>query len=317
VRGSFVMDVDPVSVSSPTASDDVMVSASSSSIMKTDDSAVELGKPKKDFRVYGTGSGPREAKVTRHYTLMRSNQTLDFVHRMEEKYLRFDHAEMTIWEAFEHLGKFVDASDPDTEHPNLVHMLQTAEGMGSAGHPDWFQLVGLLHDMGKLMFLWGDQACGQECGADGEQWALGGDTWVVGCRIPDSTVLSHLNALNPDMQHPVYSTPNGIYTPGCGMAKLKFAWGHDEYMYRMLLHNNASIPPEGLACVRLHSCYPWHREGEYMQFMGPGDDVALQWVLEFNKFDLYTKASSEPDVEALKPYYQSLIDKYLPGKLRW
>ena len=44
------------------------------------------------------------------------------------------------------------------------------------------------------------------------------------------------------------------------------------------------------ACVRsLHSCYPWHREGEYSQFMAPGDEVALQWVLEFNKFDLYTK----------------------------
>jgi hypothetical protein len=48
------------------------------------------------------------------------------------------------------------------QHPNLVHMLQTAEAMRSAGHPDWFQLVGLLHDMGKIMFLWGDRETGQE-----------------------------------------------------------------------------------------------------------------------------------------------------------
>ena len=175
----------------------------------------------------------------------------------------------------------------------------------------------------RLRACWaGPRVCLGLCDGwrDGPVWvraACAVRAWQVGCRIPDTAVLAHLNSLNPDMSHPVYSTPNGMYTPGCGLANLKFAWGHDEYMYRMLKFNNASIPEEGLACVRLHSCYPWHREGEYRQFMAPGDEVALQWVQEFNKFDLYTKASAEPDVEALKPYYQSLIDKYLPGKLKW
>jgi hypothetical protein len=41
-------------------------------------------------------------------------------------------------------------------------MLQTAESIRAAGHPEWFQLVGLLHDMGKIMFLWGDRETGQE-----------------------------------------------------------------------------------------------------------------------------------------------------------
>jgi len=41
------------------------------------------------------------------------------------------------------------------------------------------------------------------------------------------------------------------------------------------------------------------------------------WILEFNKYDLYTKSPDLPDAEALKPYYQSLIDKYIPGKLKW
>ena len=31
----------------------------------------------------------------------------------------------------------------------------------------------------------------------------------------------------------------------------------------------------------------------------------------FSVFDLYTKSTKIPDVEALKPYYQGLIDKYL------
>ena len=54
----------------------------------------------------------------------------------------------------------------------------------------------------------------------------------------------------------------------------------------------------------------------------------MEWVKEFNKFDLYTKSTKVPDIEALKPYYQvissppgnipsdifqGLVDKYLPG----
>lgn len=36
-----------------------------------------------------------------------------------------------------------------------------------------------------------------------------------------------------------------------------------------------------------------------------------------SKFDLYTKTTDLPDVDTLKPYYQSLIDKYCPGVLQW
>ncbi len=47
-----------------------------------------IGKPKETFRVYGEGS-QREDKVTRHYTLMRENQTVAFVERMEAKVVTF------------------------------------------------------------------------------------------------------------------------------------------------------------------------------------------------------------------------------------
>jgi len=41
------------------------------------------------------------------------------------------------------------------------------------------------------------------------------------------------------------------------------------------------------------------------------------WVQEFNKFDLYSKADALPNVEEIKPYYEKLVNKYCPGKLRW
>lgn len=117
----------------------------------------------------------------------------------------------------------------------MIHMLQTAEGIRRAGHPDWFQLVGLIHDMGKIMFLWGAEEDGQIGTAEGPQWALGGDTWVVGCRIPDCTVFPQFNALNPDMNDERYNTELGMYQQGCGFENLQFAYGHDEYLYRMLV----------------------------------------------------------------------------------
>ena len=40
-------------------------------------------------------------------------------------------------------------------------------------------------------------------------------------------------------------------------------------------------------------------------------------IISCSKFDLYSKADALPDPEALKPHYQSLIEKYLPGELQW
>ena len=36
-----------------------------------------------------------------------------------------------------------------------------------------------------------------------------------------------------------------------------------------------------------------------------------------SQFDLYSKSDELPDMEALKPYYQSLCDKFCPGVLKW
>ena len=70
---------------------------------------------------------------------------------LEEKWLKFDHVEATIMEALEKLNDLVDESDPDIDLPNIVHAFQTAEQIRK-DHPDkeWFQLTGLIHDLGKV-----------------------------------------------------------------------------------------------------------------------------------------------------------------------
>lgn len=69
--------------------------------------------------------------------------------------------------------------------------------------------------------------------------------------------------------------------------------------------------------VRFHSFYPWHAHGDYGHLCSEEDLRMLPWVKELNKFDLYTKQEELPDVQELRGYYQSLIDKYCPGQLCW
>ncbi len=204
--------------------------SSITSIIQTNTST----KKEEEFRTYNIIE--TSERVIQHYKDMRTNQTVEFYNRMEKKY-SFENSAyrrlMTIEEAFVELENYIDASDPDMDLPNLLHLLQTAEGIRKADHPDWLQLVGLLHDVGKIMFLFGDGSDGQDgYSPTGKQWALGGDTFVLGCAIPnDAVVFPEFNKLNPDMSNPQYNTEYGMYEPNCGLDELKFAWGHDEYIY--------------------------------------------------------------------------------------
>ena len=54
-----------------------------------------------------------------------------------------------------------------------------------------------------------------------------------------------------------------------------------------------------------------------MHFCTNEDMEMLKWINDFNKYDLYTKSAEVPDIEKLWPYYEKLIDKYIPGVLEW
>lgn len=75
----------------------------------------ETPKPTAEFRNYKDSD--RQSVVENHYRLMRSNQSMAFVQKMNEKY-SFDRprAKMTIREAFRVLETYVDSSDPDVRY---------------------------------------------------------------------------------------------------------------------------------------------------------------------------------------------------------
>ncbi|XP_034237286.1 inositol oxygenase-like [Thrips palmi] len=263
----------------------------------------------RDFSVDPTD--PIKERVRLLYLDMHTHQTYDFVKSRHDKWLKFDHFKGTIMDVLNRLSEsgLTDQSDPDVDIPNVYHGFQTAEGIRRE-HPDkeWFQLTGLIHDIGKIMALY-----------DEPQWAVLGDTFVVGCEWGPSIVYRDTSFHNnPDGKHPIYSTKNGIYKPHCGLENVIMSWGHDEYLYQVLKHNKAKLPEEALYMIRFHSFYPWHAGGDYMHLCNEKDKKMMEWVLEFNKYDLYTKSDEDlPDMNQLTSYYQGLVDKYIPGELEW
>ena len=253
--------------------------------------------------------------VKEHYRKMRSRQTYDYVQRMQRKYLTYDKP-LGLWEAMESLNRLIDVSDPDLDLPNVQHLIQSAEAIREDDRPDWMQLVGLIHDLGKVMFLWGSDEDGT---CQDEQWGMVGDVFVVGCNLPESCVYPEFNALNPDMSDERYKGSMGVYEAGCGLDALTLAWGHDEYLYQVLRHHPENkIPEAGMVMIRYHSFYPWHSGGSYKQFLTDKDKRYLEWIRDFNQYDLYTKSTKTYSLEEVRDYYAPIAEKYLgSGPIYW
>ncbi len=241
--------------------------------------------------------------VQEFYRQNHAWQTRDFVLGKKREYGALNHRRMGIWEAMEFLNTLVDDSDPDTNLSQIAHAMQTAEAIRHDGHPSWFVLAGLIHDLGKVLCLFGEP-----------QWAVVGDTFPVGCAYSDKIVFPEMFAANQDMGVAEYQTRLGVYREGCGLAKVDLSWGHDEYLWMV---SSPYLPEEAQYMIRYHSCYPIHREGAYSFLLDDHDREMFKWVQAFNPYDLYTKSSARPDVDALRPYYEKLIAEYFPNELNW
>ncbi|KAJ7913223.1 DUF706-domain-containing protein [Mycena leptocephala] len=265
-------------------------------------SQFDKAKDKTQFRQYEEACD----RVKNFYKEQHEKQTMEFNIKMRVNMRKTVRARMGIWEAMEKLNTIVDDSDPDTDLSQIEHLLQTAEAIRRDGKPEWMQVTGLVHDLGKLLYLFGSEG----------QWDVVGDTFVVGCAFSDKIVLPETFAGNPDSKDAVYSSEYGVYKPHCGLDNVMLSWGHDEYLYHVL-KEQSSLPEEGLAMIRYHSFYPWHREGAYTHLTNASDDKALAAVRAFNPYDLYSKSDDAVDPAALKPYYEGLINKYFNEVIEW
>ncbi len=252
------------------------------------------------FRDYRTNV---RAGVRDFYRVNHEKQTLDFVLAKKRQFLPRERCKMTAWDALEYLNTLVDDSDPDTELSQIEHAMQSAEAARGDGRPDWFIATCLIHDLGKVLCLFGEP-----------QWAVVGDTFPVGCQFSDKVVFPEFFLHNPDYHDHKYQTACGIYQEHGGLEHVHLSWGHDEYLYQVVRDH---LPDEALAMIRYHSFYAGHQQRAYGHLMHERDLALMDWVREFNPYDLYSKGREKPDAAALTPYYRDLLDRFFPTPLRW
>jgi inositol oxygenase len=146
--------------------------------------------------------------------LTTGNQSYDFSQAKRKEFLSLNRRQMSVWEALEFLNTLVDDSDPDTDLSQLDHLLQTAEQIRNDGHPRWFILTGLIHDLGKIFVSTANRSGGRR-----------GRHFSVGCSWSDRIVFHQFFADNPDSQTPRYQTAPGRLPEHCGLGQRHHVMG--------------------------------------------------------------------------------------------
>lgn len=261
--------------------------------------------PSQPLREYHTNTPQYE-----FYKKQHAVQTWESVKKVKETFKDGVQVRMTMSEALKKLDTFVDPSDPDVDEPNSIHAYQTAERIRLKydGKEKELQVCGLIHDLGKILFTTGI-----------DPTFVVGDTFVVGCAFPDTIVYPETMMGNEDAHHPIYSTKLGVYEAECGLDALELSYGHDEYLYQMLVRNRDRhrLSERWMRAIRYHSFYPWHDKGSYSEFMNENDNGLLNDVKELNDHDLYSKGEPFELTYKMKSYYEDLLNDYFPIHLEW
>lgn len=263
-------------------------------------------KQEKDYRRYEV-----DTPVAKFYQLNHLNQTYEYGQKIRSQCFPLGKWKFSIFEAIKLLDEIVDDSDPDNKRPQIYHAIQTGEACRkNLPEHDWFHLLGFLHDLGKVL--------AHPKMHNLAQWSVVGDTFPVGCAFDQKCVFPQFFIENPDYNNEQYNSKLGIYQEGCGFDNMTFSWGHDEYLYQVLKHNNCTLPEEALYCIRYHSFYPWHKSGAYDIFASQKDRELKKYLNLFQKCDLYSKIDEDIVAEDLIPYYEGLINKYFSiTELEW
>jgi inositol oxygenase len=210
----------------------------------------------------------------------------------------------------------------DPDFPLLEHALQTAE-LCRLAFPDkpYMALVGLVHGLGKLLAheRWGAQP----------PWAVGGETFPLGCRFSPLVPGYDFFAANPDRRRRAFAaSPTGVYgVANPGLKRVYLSWGAPEYIYMVLVLNRCPLPEDALFVLRAQRCYalthPCPRLGDaYRELLAPEDAARLPLLLKFQQIAVHRRVDLPDglalDGDALRAHYDALIERYLGAeRLLW
>jgi len=211
------------------------------------------------------------------YNKLKEKQTVEFVRAKNKEYSILNRTTVYMTDLLKALDNYIDPSDPDLNLPNSVHAYQTAEAIRSKYPTNYaYQVCGLIHDLGKVLYQFGEP-----------DWSVVGDTFIIG---------------NPEK--------------GCGITHLDLTFGHDQYLYNILMLNSKEhyFPEKYWNIIRFHSFYDWHTFGLHTEYETIKDIELKKDLVEFNSFDLYSKSNDQID-ENVKEYYNTLLQQFFPNKI--
>ena len=299
------------------------------------------------FRNYDNENVKSSVELT--YKNMLTEQSIEKTVFALSSFFETNGLSYNIWNIINRLDDIVDDSDPDTDLPQIIHCYQTAEAIRRNciqsngmlkdipirsifsdkewnGIPakyrlmynrsmhqlyhhiktwDWFLLVGFIHDLGKVILL-------PDFGNLPQHFAVG-DTFPLGNKLDKNFVF-----YNKNYHHNNEDLNIDIYMNHCGFDNVIFSWGHDEYLAKSLERNKTKLPREAIYLIRYHSFYSWHTPSTgqigYKHLANDYDWYMLPLLKCLQKADLYSKLPNIPDIDSIKYIFDTLIDKYIPGK---
>ncbi|CAM9972397.1 unnamed protein product [Ectocarpus sp. 12 AP-2014] len=297
-----------------------------------------------------------------HWRSMRQVQSVSFVTAVRDKYMSSfgRRGTFSIKDALDLLDRHHDPlqSGRVSKLSLAGLMVLTAEDIREEGLPDWMQVnkirmsasswgaIGLVHGVGRILHFLGEDtvgaagACGGGVGAAGDssaaagvtpterECALGEYSWVVGAPFPDGITCPSYNDDNDDALDERYGAgggkPTGMYREGSGLENVLLCFTGPEYMHMVLRnHGAASIPPRGLAMLRLYPLEPWHARDGYAELESAADKETKKAVRQFDAIRRSTLHSvtvqrREANLErAWHNHLSDLVDKFFPGDLAW
>jgi len=275
------------------------------------------------FALHHTNDTPQRRQ---HYKQSWARQSLDYVLKMREQYSGFRLHKMNISKALNlmknlpcHCFKIKSENVSNNQEVSIRTFLFTmAEEARLCGHPDWFQLVALIHDLGRVIKVI-DASSFQDY-----DWTIAIMSRVVGCNPSRSTSFKEFSYLRSDSHDSRYNTDLGIYHEGCGIENLLLTWTGQEYLHSMLKHNKVDIPYEGLSIIRYFLLNEWHTHSEFQEFQSLDDEGLKSLVLDFYnlrqrvKRNLSKELSDEDCDNLWKTHYEWIAMKYgCSGVLDW
>jgi len=219
----------------------------------------------------------------------QGRQTRARVRTLFARYACGRNMRMTMWDALQQL-RLIESECP-------TRGLALAQSFQENGHHDddgWAALA-LIHNLGKIMFLFGCDADGTSAEAP---WAVLGDTYVTADQP------SVASSDSPDEERD--------WTSGVGLANVTCSFGRNEYLYQALKRNYTKhkLPLECVNIARVQSLHAWYAGDAYANLEDDRDRALKPKVQEFCAArDRCEKISSECHPSWDDPKWRDLVER--------